>query len=180
MRMVPTLCAPAPLTFVPPCRTPRRQNSKTRAKSWVPSLVSKNRFMTFASPVLTYCSIISWVLEQICLHCVGGSSSRGAQQKGAGTMEHVSREWRMWGAHGAHLGGDAHLHRRRPQRGCPGGHHAASGMGGPPPRCGPGPPPPLHPPSPPPMAPGHPPPCLGHQRPLPTPPPPHQEGEGQG
>ena len=76
-----------------------------------------------------------------------------------------------------------HPHRRRPQRGRPGGHHATSGMGGPPPQCGPGPPPPLHPPSPPPVAPGHPPPGLGRRRPLPTPPlppPPHQEGGGQG
>ena len=75
---------------------------------------------------------------------------------------------------------DAHPHPRRPQQGRPGGHHAASGMGGPPPRCGPGPLPPLHPPSPPPMAPGHPPPCLGHRRPFPTPPTLHQKGEGQG
>ena len=75
---------------------------------------------------------------------------------------------------------EAHPHPRGPQRGRPGGHHAATGMRRPPPRCSPGPPPPLHPPSPPPMAPGHPPRGLGHRRPLPTPPPPHQEGEGQG
>ena len=53
-----------------------------------------------------------------------------------------------WGAHGAYPQGDAHPHPRRPQRGRPGGHHTASGMGGPPPRCGPGPPPPLTPPKP--------------------------------
>ena len=45
------------------------------------------------------------------------------------------------GAHGANLRGDPHLHPRQPQGGRPGGHHAAGGMGGPPPGRGPGPPP---------------------------------------
>ena len=101
---------------------------------------------------------------------------QGAPGVGSGETQ-----W-FWGAHGAYLRGGAHPHPRKPQRGRPGGHHAASGMGGPPPRCGPGPPPPLHPPSPPPVAPGHPPPSLGHRRCLPgppLPPPPHQEGAGQ-
>ena len=71
------------------------------------------------------------------------------------------------GANGAHLRGGPHPHPCQPLRGHPGGHHAAGGMGGSPPRRGPGPPPPLHPPSPPPMAPGHPPPGLGHRRPPP-------------
>ena len=101
--------------------------------------------------------------------------SRFAGAPPLGEMGRGSEKGRR-GAHGAHLRGDAHPHPRRTQRRRPGGHHAASGMGGPPPRCGPGPPSPLHLPSPPPMAPGHPTPGLGHRRPLPTPPPPHQEG----
>ena len=52
------------------------------------------------------------------------------------------------GAHGAHLRGGAYQHPCRPKRGRPGGHHAASGMGGPPPRRGPGTPPPSTPPKP--------------------------------
>ena len=84
------------------------------------------------------------------------------------------------GAHGANLRGDPHPHPRQPLRGRPGGHHAAGGMGGPPPGRGPGPPPPLYPPNPPPMPPGHPPPGLGHRSPPHTPPPPHREGKGHG
>ena len=67
-----------------------------------------------------------------------------------------------------------------PNEAAPGGHHAAGGMGGPPPGSGPGPVPPLHPPNPPPMAPSPQPPGLCQRRPHPTPPPPHREGKGHG